>query len=225
MHAEERLNSHGTNGNGILKRDAAYRALSDAIIRLELAPLSLIDEAALCARLGLGRTPVREALQRLMHEGLVTVYPRRGAIVTPITALDAEHLSQARLIYEPGIARRAAETGTDAHWDALARLLAQTPAMYRRPDDVVRGTGIDQEFHRGIAEATANPYLIELVDRHLRLRTRLAFLMFQHGIYDPVTEQHYQILDHLRAGRGDDAAALMVQHINVTRERSTRIFA
>src|SRR5215831_18504102 len=108
----------GSNGNGVLKRDLAYDAISTAIIRLELAPLSLIDEAALCAQLGLGRTPVREALQRLMHEGLVTIYPRRGAIVTPITLLDAEHLTQARLIWEPGIARLAAAVGTAAHWDA-----------------------------------------------------------------------------------------------------------
>ena len=76
----------GANRDRTLKRDLAYHAISTAIVRLDLPPLSLVDEAALCAQFGLGRTPIREALQRLMHEGLVTLYPRRGAIVTPISA-------------------------------------------------------------------------------------------------------------------------------------------
>src|SRR5947209_1413788 len=102
---------HHTPNSSTLKRDLAYHAISMAIIRLELAPLSLVDEAALCSKLGLGRTPVREALHRLMHDGLVTIYPRRGAIVTPISALDAEHLADARQIWEPGVARQAAAAG------------------------------------------------------------------------------------------------------------------
>jgi DNA-binding GntR family transcriptional regulator len=213
-----------SNGNGALKRDLAYDAISTAIIRLELAPLSLIEEAALCAQLGLGRTPVREALQRLMHEGLVTIYPRRGAIVTPISALDAEHFTQARLVWEPEIARRAAEIGTAEHWDALARILAQTPRTYDCADDVAKGTEIDQRFHGGIAEATGNPYLIETVNGNLRRRARLSFLFHRHGVFDPATDQHYQILECLRAGDGEAVAALVVQHVNLTREKYTRVF-
>ena len=224
MQTHNALIEHGSYGNGTLKRDLAYDAISTAIIRLELAPLSLIDEAALCTKLGFGRTPVREALQRLMHEGLVTIYPRRGAIVTPISALDAEHLAQARLIWEPGIARHAALVGTDEQWDALDRILAETPSAYRCADDIAKGAEVDQRFHRGIAEATGNRYLIEMVDAHLRRRARLAFLFFRHGIFDPATEQHYQILACLRAGRGDAAAALLEQHINLTREKYARVF-
>lgn len=224
MQEEKLVAVNGTNGNGVLKRDLAYDAISTAIIRLELAPLSLIDEAALCAQLGLGRTPVREALQRLMHEGLVTIYPRRGAIVTPISALDAEHLSQARLIWEPGIARLAAEIGTADHWDALARILAETPPAYECADDVAKGTEVDQRFHGGIAEATGNPYLIETVNGNLRRRSRLSYLFYRHGVFDPATDQHYQILDCLRVGDGDAVAALVVQHVNLTREKYTRVF-
>jgi DNA-binding GntR family transcriptional regulator len=224
MQTAEQYGGGGSNGTSVLKRDLAYDAIGTAIIRLELAPLSLIDEAALCAQLGLGRTPVREALQRLMHEGLVTIYPRRGAIVTPISALDAEHLTQARLIWEPGIARRAAEIGTAEHWDALARILAKTPRAYDCADDVAKGTEIDQRFHGGIAEATGNPYLIETVNSNLRRRSRLSFLFYRHGVFDPATEQHYQILDCLRAGDGDAVAALIVQHVNLTREKYTRVF-
>lgn len=224
MQTSGRHRETGSNENGVLKRDLAYRAISTAIIRLDLAPQSLVDEAALCAQLGLGRTPVREALQRLMHEGLVTIYPRRGAIVTPISALDAEHLAQARLVWEPGIARRAAAVGRDEHWEALERILAETPPAFDAVEDVAIGSEVDQRFHAGIAEATTNPYLVEMVNSHLRRRSRLSFLFFRHGLFDPATDQHYQILDRLRAGDGDAAAVLIERHINLTREKYTRIF-
>jgi DNA-binding GntR family transcriptional regulator len=215
---------HHTSNSSTLKRDLAYHAISMAIIRLELAPLSLVDEAALCSKLGLGRTPVREALHRLMHDGLVTIYPRRGAIVTPISALDAEHLADARQIWEPGVARQAAAAGTLAHWDALEQILGETPFAFACADDVVRGTEIDQRFHGGIAAATGNPYLIEVVNSHLRHRSRLSFLFYRHGIFDPATDQHYRILAHLRSGDGDAAAGLVEQHIDLTREKVRRVF-
>lgn len=224
MQISEQLANPTSNRNGALKRDLAYRAISTAIVRLELAPLSLVDEAALCTRFGLGRTPVREALQRLMHEGLVTLYPRRGTIVTPISALDAEYLAQARLIWEPAIARRAATVGSDAHWDALEQILAETPPTFDCVEDVAKGTEVDQRFHGSIAEATGNPYLIEMVESHLRRRSRLSFLFFRHGVFDPATDQHYQILECLRAGDGDHAAALIERHINLTREKYARVF-
>ena len=200
-------------------------AIRTAIIRLELPPCSLIDEAALCAQLGLGRTPVREALQRLMLEGFVTIYPRRGAVVTPIRALDAQHLTQARLVWEPNITRLAAAVGTAEHWDELGRILAGTPIAYENTDDVARGAEVNRRFHLGIAAATGNPYLIELLEAYLHRRARLSFLFFQHGVYDPVTDQHYEILDCLRARRGDAAAMLMERHILVTRDRDARVLA
>jgi DNA-binding GntR family transcriptional regulator len=207
-----------------LKRDQAYVAIRNAIIRLELPPSSLIDEAALCTHLGLGRTPIREALQRLMYDGLVTVYPRRGAVVTPISAMDAQHLTQARLVWEPNIARLAAQAGASSAWDELEQVLAGTPPAYNCTADVAQGADVNARFHRGIAAATGNPYLVDLIDGYLHRRARLSFLFFRHGVYDPVTQQHYDILACLRAGDGDGAAALMEQHILITRDRDALVF-
>ncbi len=194
-----------------------------AIIRLDMQPGSLIDEAALSQHLRLGRTPIREALQRLMHEGLVAVFPRRGMMVAPINALESKHLTQARLVCEPTIARLAACTGTVNAWDGLARVLAEAPVAHETVDDVMKALEVNAAFHLGIAEATGNPFLVELVQRYLHQRARLSFLFFQHGVYDPITEQHYEILACLRAGDGDAAARLMEQHIQVTRDRDARV--
>jgi DNA-binding GntR family transcriptional regulator len=206
-----------------LKREQAYEAIRNAIVRLDLEPSSLIDEAALGQQLGLGRTPIREALQRLMHEGLVAVFPRRGMMVAPVSLMDFQHLAQARMVWEPNIARLAASSGTVEMWDRLEAALGETPETFTTVEDTERGANVDRCFHSGIAEATGNPFLIEIVERSRYRSARLAFLFFRHGLYDPVTAQHYTILEALRKGDGDRAAALMEQHIQVTRQRQARV--
>ncbi|MGI8689650.1 MAG: GntR family transcriptional regulator [Thermomicrobiales bacterium] len=218
---DRRLNDH--TWRTPLKRDQAYAVIRRAIIHLDLQPGSLIDESALSQCLGLGRTPIREALQRLMHEGLVSVFPRRGMMVAPIDALESKHLTQARLVCEPNIARLAACTGTVNAWDDLERVLAEAPVAHETVDDVAKALEVNAAFHLGIAEATGNPFLVELVQRYLHQRARLSFLFFRHSVYDPITAQHYEILACLRAGNGDAAARLMEQHIQVTRDRDARV--
>ena len=208
-----------------LKRDQAYLAIRTAIIRLDLPPSSLIDEVALCREFGLGRTPIREALHRLMHEGFVTIYPRRGAVVTPIGALDSQHLTQARLVWEPNIVRLAAQVGTPRAWDELECILADSPQSHETADDVAKGSEVNARFHLGIAAATGNPYLVELLESYLHRRARISFLFWQHGVYDPIITQHYEILAYLRERRGDAAAALMEKHISITRDREARVLA
>ena len=82
------------------------------IVTLQLAPGSVVSEAELTARLGLGRTPVREAVQRLAQERLVDVFPRRGIQVTTVDALALGDLGEVRLQLESLAARLAAERAT-----------------------------------------------------------------------------------------------------------------
>ena len=94
--------------------EKAYDAIRDLIVSLELAPGAVIDERELMERLGIGRTPVREALRRLAHEGLVEVYPRRGMFVTGVDVRELARLSEVRAVLEPEAARLAAERATEA---------------------------------------------------------------------------------------------------------------
>lgn len=206
-----------------LKREVAYDAIRRAIVRLDLPPASLIDETALSKQLCLGRTPIREALQRLMHDGLVAVFPRRGMMVAPISVMDLQHLTQARMVWEPDISRLAASNGTPEMWDQLEAALDETPERFTTIEETEQGAEVDRRFHTGIAQATGNPFLVELLERHQYRNARLAFLFFRHGLYDPITEQHYGILEALREGNGDRAAARMEEHIEVTRQRQARV--
>lgn len=96
--------------------------------------------------------------------------------------------------------------------------LGETPETFTTVEDTEQGTNVDRRFHAGIAEATGNPFLVELVERSRHCSARLAFLFFRYGVYDPVSEQHDRILEALRRGDGDRAAMLMEQHIEVTRQ-------
>ncbi len=207
----------------MLKRDQAYAALSREIIRLRIAPGAMLDESLLSQQLGLGRTPIREALQRLAGEGLVTIYPRRGMIVTPLSYDDVRQQMEARLLWEPNIARLAARTGTAADWNGLDAILAETPATIETEDDVARASIVDRRFHRDIAVSTGNRYLVELIDRMAGLRARLPFLFFRNGTYQPVTDQHRAIVTALRAGDGERAAALLETHIRLTQSRQMHL--
>jgi DNA-binding GntR family transcriptional regulator len=88
--------------------EQAYYAVRELIVTLELPPGSLVDERELMDRLGLGRTPVREALRALAQAHLIEVYPRRGMFVAPADARDLASLSEVRCVLEPFAARLAA---------------------------------------------------------------------------------------------------------------------
>jgi DNA-binding GntR family transcriptional regulator len=90
----------------------AYFRIRELIVSLELQPGSIVDERALMARLGIGRTPVREALRLLAREGLVEIHPRRGMFVSSVEVGDLAALSEVRAVLESLAARLAAERRT-----------------------------------------------------------------------------------------------------------------
>src|SRR2546430_2821677 len=114
--------------------DRAYHAIREMIVSLELPPGAVIDERGLTERLGIGRTPTREALRRLAQERLVEVYPRRGMFVTSVEIRDLASLAELRSLLESQVARLAAERATaedrrgiDTHFDELGDSTAPDP--------------------------------------------------------------------------------------------------
>src|SRR5207248_7300941 len=108
-----------------LLADRAYSELRDRLVTLRILPGSPIDEDLLGEELGMGRTPVREAIKRLALENLVTVFPRRGTFASEINITDLAHISDVRAQLEGHAAYRAAERITDAQRLELTALLAE----------------------------------------------------------------------------------------------------
>ena len=115
--------------------DRAYYGIRELIVSLELAPGSPVSERELMERLGLGRTPVREALRTLAQEKLVEVYPRRGIVVSPVDVGDLASLSEARIVLESCAARLAAERANAADREVARALLAELPGADDEHDE------------------------------------------------------------------------------------------
>src|SRR5437868_11431329 len=137
--------------------DKAYFAIREMIVSLELRPGAVIDERGLMERLGIGRTPTREALRRLAQERLVEVYPRRGMFVTSVEIRDLASLAEVRSPLESHAARLAAERATEEDRSELEALLDE---LAGRGDLNVRELmALDERIHRQVYRCAHNPFL------------------------------------------------------------------
>lgn len=137
--------------------DRAWRALEEEIVTLKIAPGSIVSEAGLSARLGLGRTPVREALQRLALEGLVQILPRRGIIVSEIDVAAQLRLLEVRREIERLLARTCAQRGTPEQRARFASIAEEMETAASREDDVAF-MRLDRAFNLLLLEAAGNEF-------------------------------------------------------------------
>jgi len=190
--------------------DRAYAALREMIIRLELEPGTVLDDRIITKKLGVGRTPLREAIHRLAAEKWVVIVPRRGAFVAEIRDGDTWQLYEARLHAERLAARLAAERIMPDQLESLESLFAGLPDDYRFVDD----SEIDWKFHKGIAEASQNRYLLDIIERLYSLGSRLRFLRYVTYENVEALADYRAVLVALRGRDPEQAEAAMVQHIS-----------
>ena len=188
--------------------DKAYHEIRGLIVALELAPGAVIDERELIERLAIGRTPVREALRRLSHEGLVEVYPRRGMFVTGVDVRELARLSEVREVLEPEAARLAAERATDTDREELSALLAELEGGGSELMD------LDERIHRAVYRAAHNDLLEATLEQYYVLALRIWSIALDraHELEEAV-EAHRTLLEAIQAGDGDRAADTMRAHV------------
>ena len=151
----------------------AYRILRDLIVQAELRPGAAIEEDVLLARLSVGRTPFRDALHRLAHEGLVEILPRRGSFVTQVTVTDLQQIFEVRLVVEEIVARLAVERCAPHHLHALLVLIES----YEDSDPLSESDGeLDTEFHDLLLEISNNKYLDDIYHRLRLTALRLLYI-------------------------------------------------
>lgn len=196
-------------------KEKAYQAIKHKIVSLELEPGAVIDEAALIDELGLGRTPIREALQRLALEKLVDIVPRRGMFVTEIGLTDLQRLFEVRMVLESMAARLAAQRGRPVHWRRMEDVLSQLDDDDEAQLDNELLIAIDEACHRIMYEAADNEFLYESLSGMYALSMRLWYYsLAKIGRMRSTVLEHRDILQALRSGDADRAARLLEQHIN-----------
>src|SRR5580693_8783766 len=136
-------------------RDQAYEVIKNRIITCQFQPGECINEASVSALLGFGRTPVHQAIDRLMLEEMVDVIPRKGVIVKPVILPDVVQMIEVRLVNETQCARLAAERAEDGHIAEMSAVLAKA-ARAIDEQNVHKLMTLDREFHLLLARASKN---------------------------------------------------------------------
>ena len=200
-----------------LAADRAYFAIRGLIVSLELPPEAVIDERALMQRLGLGRTPVREALRRLAHEQLVEVFPRRGMFVAGVDVRDLARISEVREALEPEAARRAAERATEAERDELNDLSSEIGTG----SDLM---GLDERIHRAIYRAAHNDLMEKTLGEYYVLALRIWMIALDRAEdLEDAVEAHRDLLLAIVHGDGDRAADIMRAHVDDFEQAMRRV--
>jgi len=193
--------------------DQAYFRIRELIVTLELPPGALVSERELQERLGLGRTPVREALRALARERLVEVYPRRGMFVSRVDVRDLAGLSEVRVVLESHAARLAAERATEADRAEIAALLEELEQAEGEHGERTL-IDLDQRIHRHVYRCAHNPFLEATLNEYYVLTLRIWFLALDRVVrLEDAVREHRELLEAIHdrdPARAEDA---MREHV------------
>ncbi len=193
--------------------EKAYEEIRRKIVTIELEPGAVIDEAQLRAELDVGRTPIREALQRLALEQLVFIVPRRGMFVTDIAFSDLQRLFEVRIELEALAGQLASDRRTQEHLDMMASLFDQLSAVPEQANNDVL-IQFDRLFHEVIYQAADNQFLQITLQSRYALSLRLWYYALDAvGSMRPAIDEHFQIYQAIENQHSGLASKLLRDHI------------
>ena len=190
-------------------RNQVVAILRDAILTCRLEPGAVLNERELAQQLGVSKTPVREALSLLNHEGLVQILPRQAYVVTAITIRDVHESFDLRVILECAAAELAAARITPAELAELDAVVAGEADT----EPVAATLERNVDFHSLIARASGNERLTALIERLLGEMPRLISVGYVKG-------EHEHVMNALRARNPARARQAMREHILTVKEKA-----
>lgn len=192
--------------------EEAYLRIRDRIVTLDMPPGSVVNEARLREELGIGRTPIREALQRLARENLVRSIPHRGTFVTDVNITDLARITEVRMVLEAHAARLAAEKLAAADRAAIEELLHIVErGGVSDQRELMR---LDQRVHRLVYRAARNPFLESTLERYFNLSLRLWYLVLDREVrLREAVDEHVELLKAILACDGSLAETVMRKHV------------
>jgi DNA-binding GntR family transcriptional regulator len=197
----------------------AYAFVKQQVISGAYAGGTLISEGEVAVAVAVSRTPIREAFLRLEAEGLLRLYPKRGALVVPVSSSEIRDVLDARLAVEQHAARHVIEAERHHELAGELRAVLAGHADPGAPPDARRFTDVDQQFHGTLVSAAGNTLLTgfyrTLRDRQLRMG--IAALLHDPGRYGTILAEHARLADLMDAGDADAVARTLASHIAATR--------
>lgn len=195
-------------------RDVVFNTLRQAILKGELKPGERLMEIQLANKLGVSRTPIREAIRKLELEGLVLMIPRKGAEVADITEKSLRDVLEVRKALEELAVQLACEKITEAEIEELKKA-AEDFKKILKSNDVTQIAEADVHFHDIIYMATDNQKLIQLLSnlREQMYRYRVEYLK-RESAYPKLIAEHEEIIYFIQEKNKTQAAEMVSRHID-----------
>jgi DNA-binding GntR family transcriptional regulator len=199
--------------------DRIEKELRDLILTLQIEPGLSISEASLIKRFGWGRTPLREACQRLAEQSLLQIVPHHGVVITPLSVFDFIEVMEAMSMVIGPSASLACEKLTKDELHQLEQTIAQSEIAVSKKDFMAVATQ-DYEFHHILAVATGNHYLCQYLLHLHQMATRfnLASWRRDNNVEFSLNE-HRQIINAFQKKDETKATTMMLEHIENARKR------
>jgi DNA-binding GntR family transcriptional regulator len=186
--------------------EQAYRLIEEQIVTLRLKPGDVLSEQMLSATVRIGRTPIREALQRLAHEGLVIILPRKGILVTDLNPRHQLLVLEVRRELERLLSRAGAERATDEQRQQLLEIARGMDRAAKTNDDIAF-MRLDREFNRLMVEAAHNSYAARSMKLLQGLSRRFWYMHYRQAADLPLCARLHANQARAIAERNGDAAA------------------
>lgn len=194
-------------------RELVFEALRDAIISSALRPGERLMEVQLADELGVSRTPVREAIRKLEHEGLVVMIPRKGAYVADISLKDVAEIFDVRKALEALAAHRAAERANEEDLEQAERILVEYGECIEKLD-MPRLIEVDTQFHESIYHMAGNSRLKQMLNLLSEQVMRYRTMTLSHGPrMRRALEEHRRIVEAIAGRDPERASRLAREHI------------
>ncbi|THA71971.1 GntR family transcriptional regulator [Streptomyces sp. A0958] len=194
--------------------ERVYTHVKDAVLDRRYEGGTLLTEGDLAEAVGVSRTPVREALLRLEVEGLIKLYPKKGALVLAVSAQEISDVVETRLLVEEFAARKAVPASTQL----ISRLegLLEEQRQFSEAGDLAAVSVKDRCFHAEIVRHAGNEILSRLYDqlRDRQLRMGVAVMEAHPGRIAANIAEHSELLEAIRAGDAEGAAQVVRRHVS-----------
>lgn len=195
-------------------RDWVFQVLRTAIIRGVLPGGMPLRQDEISAQLSVSHIPVREAFRQLDAQGLVRIYPNRGAVVTKLTRDELENAMDTRIILEMGAIRAAIPLMTDKFIDKASEILEECELEA----DANKLEDLNLAFHFALYEATGNTFLLQLIEQlHANVDRYVRPYYSAAEVSSQTRTEHYKLLDACRSGDSEYAAAILRTHLEKTK--------
>ena len=194
-------------------RDVVFQTLREAILKGELKPGERLMELQLASKLGVSRTPIREAIRMLELEGLAVTVPRKGAEVARMTEKDMEDVLQIRKTLDELAVKLACDKITEEQLKNVKRAVEEFEES-TKCKNIKKIAEADVKFHDTIYEATGNAKLVTLLNhlREQRYRYRIEYLKDER-MYTELIKEHWKIYEALLQRDKESVVQIMAEHV------------